>query len=429
MLNRIDQPSLGTVNRLTVAEPEIHYLSNNIPVYIIEAGDQDIIKLDILFDAGSRYQKKIFQASFANSMLIEGTKTKTAHQIAEELDFYGSYLYPGNDRDQASVQAYCLGKFLPATLSIAADIIKNPSFEQKELDTLRNKRRQSLAIDNQKVEYRAKKIFFKSLFGPNHPYGQIGEEENLAGIHKSDLQIFHQSYYQPNNCRIIISGKQAGKHLPLLEDNFGNWERNGKETGELFPVGKENISSKLILREDIPGAVQASIRIGGIMPTRKHQDFSALNIANTLLGGYFGSRLMQNIREDKGYTYGISSSLFSFQKKGVFLIGTDVGIDYYKPTLKEIYFELERLSTQVVLDSELKRVRLYIEGELLRQLDGPYNQADSFKVLLSHGLDFNFLKIYLDVLNQITPEGIREISERYFNPDSFVEVVAGVKPD
>ncbi len=429
MLNRINQPPLGTVNKLAVSKPELHKLSNSIPVYIIEAGDQDIIRLDIIFQAGSRYQEKIFQASFTSSLLIEGSKTKSAHQIAEELDFNGSYVYPGNDRDQAYVQAYCLGKFLPATLSITADILKNPSFEPRELDTLRNKRRQSLAIDNQKVEYLAKKSLFRSLFGPDHPYGQIGEEDDLPGIQKPDLHKFHQAYYQPNNCQIIISGKQAGKYLPLLEDNFGSWEVSEENKRELFPVGEENTSLILKQREDVPGAVQAAIRIGGIMPTRNHEDFSALNIANTILGGYFGSRLMQNIREDKGYTYGINSSLFSFKEKGVFLIGTEVGIDFYKPTLKEIYFEIERLSTQEVADAELKRVRQYIEGDLLRQLDGPYNQAESFKVLLNHGLDFNFLETYLDVLNNIAPKDILNISERYFRPESFIEVVAGVSHD
>lgn len=426
MVNRSNKPSLGAVKELNVTKPDEYHLSNNIPVYIIEAGDQDIIRVDILFQAGSRYQQKIFQAGFTNSMLLEGTKSKTAHQIAEEVDFYGSYVYPGSDRDEANIQIYSLGKFLPSTLAIVKDIIQNPSFQQKELDTLRNRRSQSLAIDNKKAEYRAKRLFFRSLFGPTHPYGQIGEEENLKDISRRNLVEFHQAYYHPNNCRIILSGQKASKYLPILEESFGTWVNEYKQ-GEVFPVGNEIGSTEKKHREDVPGAVQAAIRLGKIMPTRNHDDFSALNITNTILGGYFGSRLMQNIREDKGYTYGIGSSLFSFMEKGVFMIGTDVGLEYYVPTLEECYYELNRLSDELVPDQELKRVKQYIEGELLRELDGPYNQASSFKTLLSHDLDFSFLKTYLDILNNITPVEIRDLSRKYLNPDSFLEIVAGVK--
>ncbi len=209
MLNRSIKPPLGAVTKLNLSKPEEFHLSNNIPVYIIEAGDQDIIKVDIIFQAGSRYQQKIFQAGFTNSMLLEGTATKTAHQIAEEIDFYGSYVYPGNDRDEANIHVYSLGKFLPSSLAIAKDIIQNPSFTQKELDTLRNRRAQSLAIDNTKAEYQAKKLFFRSLFGQSHPYGQIGEVEDLPEVSRDNLVDYHQSYYHPDNCKIIISGQKA----------------------------------------------------------------------------------------------------------------------------------------------------------------------------------------------------------------------------
>ena len=162
------------------------------------------------------------------------------------------------------------------------------------------------------------------------------------------------------------------------------------------------------------------------MPIKSHEDFAGLSIANTILGGYFGSRLMQNIREDKGYTYGVGSSLYSFKEKGLFMISTDVSQEYYKATLNECFKEIDRLCTDTVADSELFRVRQYIEGELLRQLDGPFNLAETFRSLLTFGLDFSFLKSFLIVLDHITPKDIQNLAFKYFGSKPLVQVVAGI---
>lgn len=424
MIDRSIRPKLGGIKKLDIENPVGKTLNNNIPVYIIEAGDQDIIRVDIIFPAGSRQQDKTFQASFTNSLLTEGTEKRSAHQIAEDLDFYGSYIYPGLDRDDASLQVYSLGKHLDKTLDTATEILMSPAFLQTELDTLRNKRRQAIGIDMQKSDYRARKVFFSALFGPDHAYGKTGEEQDLDLIEREDLVQFHRSYYHPGNCRIIISGQNAAKHFTTLNKKLGSWQ-SPHLPSPLKEIDKEAFTQENKIREEVPEAVQASIRLGKIMPCRLHEDYASLSIINTLLGGYFGSRLMQNIREEKGYTYGVGSSLFSFREKGVFLIGTDVGVEHSEDTLKECYREIERLKTELVDPEELERVRLYIQGELTRQLDGPYNRAESFKSLLAFGMDFTYLDIFLATLNKIDPEIIRSVSEKYFSSESFIEVVAG----
>jgi len=425
-LKRNIQPALGPVSELSASNPEAITLSNNIPVYILEAGDEDIIRIDFIFQAGSRYQNRIFQASATNSLLSEGTKTKTARQIADEIDFYGSFLFPGCSRDESHIQIYSLTKYLPQTLDIVADIILNPSFPENELNIFRKKKIQSMAIENQKAETRARKAFTRTLFGAGHPYGQMGEPEDMSGVERTDLVDFYSSYYQPANCSILISGKNAGDYTPLLEDRFGSPAPSPIVAGELFPTGPELKPERYQINEAVPGAVQASIRIGKIMPDKNHSDYNGLSIVNTILGGFFGSRLMQNIREEKGYTYGVGSSLHSHKEKGIFMISTDVGLDYYKQTIEECYKEIELICTALVTDQELKRVRQYIEGELLQQLDGPFNLAESFRSLLSFGMDFSFLQDFLSVLNNITPGDIRSLSSKYFNGEQFIQVVAGV---
>lgn len=424
-LNRKQTPELGAVKKLYAQEPEIHLLSNGIPVHILEAGDQEIIRLDIVFQAGSRYQNKIFQAGTTNSLLTEGTTKKTAREIADNIDFYGSYLNPGSDRDEAHIQLYSLNKFLAGTLDITADIIKNPVFPEKELDIHRDKRLQTLAIESQKVDSRARKIFIRNLFGPDHPYGQIGEAGDLINITRDDLKEYHAAHYHPRICNMLISGKDASKRINLLEERFGKWTGSQEEPASLTPVSDENRTPESRITESVNGAVQSAIRIGGIMPVKTHEDFSGLSIANTILGGFFGSRLMQNIREDKGYTYGIGSSIYSLKEKGIFLISTDVGQDYYLQTIQECFKEIEILTSKTVSDQELSRVRQHIEGEILRQLDGPFNLAESYRSLMTFGLDFSFLKVFLDILKNITPQDILSLSKKYFLTDQMLTVVSG----
>ncbi len=426
LIDRNNPPKLGPVQKLHALEPTLHHLSNRIPVYLLETGEQDIIRIDVIFQAGSRYQQKTFQAASANTLLSEGTLSKSARQIADELDFYGSYINPGSDRDESHIQLYSLNKFLPSTLDIAADIIKNPIFPENELNIFRQKRLQAMAIENQKVEFRARKTFIRTLFGEQHPYGIIGEPQDIKEISRDEIIDFHASFYHPTQCSILLSGRKAGDFLPLLEERFGNWTGSVEKPGILFPTGPEQTPATYDIREEVPGAVQAAIRIGGIMPIKSHEDFSGLSIVNTILGGYFGSRLMQNIREDKGYTYGVGSSLFSFKEKGFFMISTDVSQEYYKETMNECFNEIDRLCTDTLSISELSRVRQYIEGELLRQLDGPFNLADTFRSLLTFGLDFAFLKTFLNVLNHITPQDIQNLATKYFDSNPLIKVVAGI---
>ena len=217
LIDRNNPPALGPVQKLHALEPTLHYLLNRIPVYILETGEQDIIRVDIIFQAGSRYQQKIFQAASANTLLSEGTITKSARQIADELDFYGSYLIPGFDRDESHIQAYSLNKFLPATLDIVADIIKNPIFPDNELKIFRQK-------------FRARKTFIRTLFGEQHPYGLIGEPKDIEKIRRDDIVDFHASYYHPAQCSIILSGRPAiifpfsKKDLEIGQDQWKNLE-------------------------------------------------------------------------------------------------------------------------------------------------------------------------------------------------------------
>lgn len=423
-LNRTKQPLPKPVQGLKPPKPELRHLSNGMPAYVLEAGDQDITRVDIILQAGTRYQKNKFQSLFTNSLLTEGTKSRPAKEIAGRLDFYGSYINPACDRDEAFIQVYSLDKFLPATMDIAADIIMNPVFDEKELNIYRQRKIQSLAIEDQKVDARARKSFIKNAFGENHPYGQIGDSGDMAAIDRSDLIDFHGLYYNPAYASVIISGKNAGSFLALVDEKLGKWEGTG-EPGILFPTGPAQAQESHVFREEMPGSVQSAIRIGCIMPDIRHEDFAGLSLINTLLGGYFGSRLMQNIREDKGYTYGIGSSLRSFKEGGIFVIASEVNAQFCGDAIKECFNEIERICSEAVPESELSRVRQYIEGELLRQVDGPFNLADMFRYLLGFGLDFSYLNYYINVLYSLGPEELQKLAGKYFRNRQFIQVIAG----
>ncbi|MDD5572077.1 MAG: insulinase family protein, partial [Bacteroidales bacterium] len=308
MLNRKNQPEYSCVEDIGFTEPEKYNFVNGIEVHTLNIGMQDVVKIEFVFDAGMWEQDMPLVASACNSMLIEGTKKHTADEIAERIDFCGSYIETGINEDLASVALYTLNKHLPETLPLVEEVIKNAIFPEKELGIYLNNNKQGFLIKSKKVKYVAKSKFSESLFGEQHPYNtklNIGDFENVK---RKNIVDFHKKYYCSNNCKVIISGKAEDSCIKLVEKYFGgkDWLNKDLLSGKKYTV---KTSNEKRIYENKPDAVQSAIRIGRVLFNRKHVDFQNMQILNMIFGGYFGSRLMSNIREDKGYTYGIGSGI------------------------------------------------------------------------------------------------------------------------
>ncbi|MFL5763764.1 MAG: M16 family metallopeptidase [Bacteroidia bacterium] len=425
-IDRTSVPSFKTVDKINMIRATERKLKNNIPVYSINAGSQELIKIEFLFSAGMYQQDLPLQAATVNSMLEEGTLKMTGAQIAAEVDYYGAFLETGVSQDSASVVLYTLNKHLKATLPVVEEVIKRSAFPQQELDTLLTNKKQKFYVNNQKVATLARKHFTELIFGEKHPYGINVKESDFELISRAHLDNFYSKYYRSNDCKIILAGKIDDDVFPLLEEYFGgdDWKGSDLQPKEAVRPMTTFQREQLIYKED---ALQSAIRIGKVMFNKTNADFQPLQVLNTVFGGYFGSRLMSNIREDKGYTYGIGSGLASLQNSGYFFISTEVGVDVCKNAVAEIYFEMERLRKELIPAEELELVRNYLLGTFLRSVDGPFAMADRFKGIMEYGLSYDYFDRYIATIKSISASQLRDLANTYFDKDSMIELVVGKK--
>ncbi len=426
MINRKQQPALKKIETIDIPEPEVARLDNGVPVYLFGTNETGITKLDFIFDAGSRYQAFPLVASYTNKMLTEGTQTYTSYEVARKLDYYGAWINKATSKDSAVVSLSVISKHLKYVMPVLNEIINFPEFPAKELRIHTQKDKQVFIDDCRKVNEVAVMNFNRQLFGDRHPYGTIISADDFDGINRKQLKDFHHEKYTGGNCSIVVSGKIAPELLTQLNYFFG--------TGKKAKAEKATSSTNKIVSGvkkqfiEMPDTVQCALRVGKVGINKAHKDFIGLFILNTILGGYFGSRLMKNIREDKGYTYGIYSTLISFQQSAAFLIASEVGAGVCGKALEEIYKELKTINSEPVSIKELELVKRYLTGTILRSFDGPFETAERFIGLLKFDVDYK--KYYADffrTLNTIGPDDLLLISQKYLMASDMLELVVGKK--
>lgn len=425
MLIRTIQPLVNPIEHIDMIQAQKRLLSNGIAVHYVDGGSQDVVKIDFIFEAGIWFQPINLVASMCNSMLEEGSENYTGAQIAENFDFYGAYINLVVDQNYGYITIVSLSKHLPAILKMAEDIIKHPVFPLYELDVMIAKSKQKFLVENEKVRTLCQKKFTQVLFGNDHPYSIKNKLEDFDLINREALLQFYRLHYHSANCRIVLAGKVDESVLALIESHFGgtDWSRElGKEP--VFAVSPH--AEKYHFVEKADGS-QSALRIGKFWVKKNHPDYHALSVLVTILGGYFGSRLMANIREEKGYTYGIGSFVLSLKHASYLIISTEVGNEYVEPTLKEISFEMKRLQTELIPTNELETVKSYLLGEFLRDFDGPFALAGSFKAINDFGLDYSFYDHYLRVLRGVTSFELMRLAQLYLHPEDCFTVVAGSK--
>ena len=426
IIDRKKSPAFKTIEKIAMIKASEQHLRNNIPVYSINAGTQELIKIEFLFSAGMYQQEVPLQAVTVNAMLEEGTSKLNAAQIADSIDYYGAFLETGVSQDHASIVLYTLTKHLKSTLPIVEQIIKDSVFPQQELDTHIRNKKQTFLVNNQKVGNVARKHFTELIFGEKHPYGINVKETDFDLINRSQLNDFYSRFYRADNCKIILAGKVDDSVLGLLDDHFGgkDWIAINDLSSKAKPIITSKVSEHLILKED---ALQSAIRIGKVLFNKTHPDFQSLQVLNTVFGGYFGSRLMSNIREDKGYTYGIGSGVVSLQNSGYFFISTEVGVEVCQKTINEIYFEMNRLREELIPENELQLVKNYLLGICLRSIDGPFALAESFKGIMEYNLGYNYFDQYIATIRNVSASKLRDLANTYFDKSSMIELVVGKK--
>ncbi len=423
-VNRSVMPALGEISPLLLVEPSRFYLDNNINTYVITENEIEFTRIDIVFNAGSIHQSKSLQAECTLQLLLEGTNSLTSNEIANIIDFHGAFIDTNLTKDTASLTIYSLNKHLEKLIPLLKEIITKPIFSENELSNYLNRKKHQFKTNVSKVKFKAMLEFNKLVFGKKTPYGRSKSLDDYDNINTQDLETFFKERYNLNDCYILLSGNVTDKTKQILNDHIGsiNIDDFSNKEKDLITEYKHIPISTYIQKE---GSLQSALRIGRTTISKNHDDYGSLVVLNTVLGGYFGSRLMSNLREDKGYTYGVNSHIVNYNYSGYLCIATEVNAIHTDAALTQIKNEINKLRNELIEDSELQLVKNYIYGTYLRSFDGSISKTDRFRAVKDLGLNFEFYRKSLDNMMLQSPKQLIKTANKHLQFDDMIKLVVG----
>ncbi|TDS12881.1 M16 family metallopeptidase [Sphingobacterium paludis] len=423
MLNRSLAPRKHHIQHIDLIEPEALTFGNGLKAFVFRANDQDLVKAEFVFQNHFSIPENPLLHTCLSHMMKEGTTSRSSAQIAEEVDFYGAYLVPEYSFDHTSLTLYTLTKHVASVLPVLHDVLNHSVFPEAELETYIRNNKQTLQISLQKNDYVARRLFYTQLFGKNR-YGQTPTIESYEQLNREDLTALYARQIQPGNCTLLLSGNVSNEIIHAFQELFGGaWTNDSIDLTYEEPVFPAFKPETIV--ENRSEALQSAIRLGMPGINRTHADYPAVQFVNTLFGGYFGSRLMRNIREEKGFTYSIGSALASLKYNGFFTIATEVGVESTQATLTEIEKEFAALSHTLASDQEIDLVKNYMLGSMLGSLESIFSHADKFKTVYFSGLTYAYFKHYAATIQQMNAQRVQEIARKYFNFNDLTKIIVG----
>lgn len=418
MLDRTTAPAYNQDTSYSLLSPRITKLYNGVDVVYVTGGSQDVVKVELIFRAGRWYETKWGAAYFTAHLLSKGSARKSSFEIAQLFDLYGAHLEVSPGLDYVSVSLYSLTKNIQPVLALLKEILLEPSFPEKELEQTVNIYTQNLKVNLEKTSFVASKLFRSTLFGENHPYGKELEEKDVKSLSRQDLVGFYSNF---KDFTVFVSGKVDGGAENLINTTFSELPKNNQTNRLISQQSIEPTHQEI----DKEGSVQASIRLGIQSILRTHPDYSKLVFASHILGGYFGSRLMKNIREEKGLTYGIYASIQALKHAAYFAIGADVNKENIGITFDEIRKELKRLRMEPVNGEELLTARNHFIGSLQSEITTPFAHADKIKTIYLSNLPDDYYQQMINTVKNMTEADVMTTSETYLNEEKFFELSVG----
>jgi predicted Zn-dependent peptidase len=421
-LNRKIIPQTESIKNLKFDRFKSEVTVGGAPIYFHSGGTEPVIKLDLVFKAGYIEQNKTGISSFTASMLSEGTKNKSGKEILNALDFYGSYFQVKSGEDDTVATLYCLEKHLSNCLPLFIEAITESNFPDKALKTLKRNAIQKLKVNQKKNSYICRREFAKNTYGVDHPYGKSNSAENIESIIRDELLEFHKNYILNNLKYAILSGNFSHETLSQISSqlNFKESEKSVESKRETTPIIQPG--KYFIEKND---SIQAAIRIGKHGLNRNHTDFAAFQLLNLIFGGYFGSRLMKNIREEKGLTYGIYSSHEINKLGSTWYIETEINSKSKNIGIEEIYKEMSILRENKISNEEINIARNYLLGSILKSLDNTLSLSNRMKLNLDYNLEDNYLSNFIEKINNIDSDILLLTAQKYFTDEGLVEMVVG----
>jgi len=416
-------PVIHPVDHISFPTPESMVLENGIPVYGFNGTKNDILRIDVLFDSGRWTEPSKLIAESAGKLFKSGTEKLSAFELNEKIDFYGSTIRATSGYNTFTVSLYCMNRYLEPSLQLLKTCLTEIIFPEPEIALLKQNATSKLKVSREKTDYLADEAFRSAIYGDDHPYGYETTEENIEGVNRTLLQQFYHTDIQPQYCTIFIAGSYTNHKIKLIDTYLGKWKNENpvRPQKEFFI----NTTQEKQIRVPKEKSVQASIVIGKTFFNKHHEDYAAFILLNTVFGGYFGSRLMSNIREDKGLTYGIYSGLSTLKHNGFFSIHTDTNVDTLPLCLGEIYKEMARLQKEPIPQDELNLARNYLLGKFLSKTDGPFNRMEIFKSYFIENIDIHKFEEFAETIKGADAVSLQRLAQKYFLKESMIEVIAG----
>jgi predicted Zn-dependent peptidase len=414
-------PIVDAVNFNLQLKPYTKFtLRNNAEVYTIEAGAEDVMSIEWVFFAGNSFEEQNLVAATANFLLKNGTSQKTALQINEHFDYYGSYLNRACYNETAMLSLHTLTKHLKELLPVVRELLTDSVMPEEELNIYKQNMKQRLKVNLKKNEFVAGRLIDACLYGEQHPYGRYSHEEDFDKIRREQVADFYKKYYRQGKFIIFAAGRLPADLEQLLDKYFGDLPYH--PVTEPSHPSQPATEKKYRIINDEKG-IQGSVRLARPFPNRHHPDFLKAQVLNTLLGGFFGSRLMLNIREDKGYTYGIHSYMQNHIGQSAWMISTEAGKEVVEAAIAEVHKEMKQLREELVDEEELLLVRNYMMGSILGDLDGPFQIIARWKNIILNGLDENYFYNSVNTIKTVSAKELQLLARQYLNPEDFYDLV------
>jgi len=422
MIDRKKGPKITTEFDLSVNSVIHNQLSNGVELYEINDGTQEIIKIELLFKTGRVHETQVASAKTTLGLLREGSTRNSAAELAHLFDFYGASVKSSCNMEYASVSLVVVERYFHEVWPIWFAMVFYPSFPDEELEKHKKVYSQKLQEQLSENDVQSYRRLTEMIFGADHPYGYNTEPKDILALSRGDLLDFYNSNMGTNGATAVLSGKYSENTRATIAQDFSKLNRQSMHPNPKFYLHPPQGQTEWVKTKN---DIQTSIKLGRVLFPRNHPDYGKLRLLNMILGGYFGSRLMKNIREEKGYTYGIYSSVHCWQSGGFIYISADVDNAYIDPTLEQIRLEMDRLRSEAVDEEELSMVKTYLLGQTLHLLDGPFAKGQLIKNLKVAGRNLSQFEQSVEELKATTPDDLVKVAQEYLRWQDYTIVLAG----
>ena len=422
MLDRTTPPSLQPYPDIQLTMPSWRRLPNGVQMCVIDHGEVEVNQIDVYFGGGILEQPKRYVAQLLASMIDKGSSKYSAEAIAEQMAFYGVVKGGSVSDHHIKLSLRCTGSNLPKLMPIFFDYITTPQFDAKEFNNIVEQTRANAVVASKRVGSLSSILLSQMLYGKQSIMANEIGAKSIGDVTIADLRAFHKAYFAAGNCRVVLSGKVTRAIDDEVTRWFGSWQSSSFQP--LSPWQSQPID----LRRDVisvPGALQSGIAAAVCAISREHPDYIGLRILTTALGGYFGSRLMSNIREDKGYTYGIHAYLAGRKEEGHITIATECAAQHTEAVIDEIRHEMQRLRELPMPDEELALVRNHMMSDLLKTFDTAFSIADYVGSTITVGVQPDYFNRQYSILQTITPEQLQTLAQTYLVDQRLCIAIAG----